>query len=108
MLSSRASAVSGDAQLPRFDPFQINSSVSALQRPFFGRNDALDPLPLSLVDLNSRRPKHRETSSPAHSLVRGSSPGYRYQKAKEDRIDHFITLMEDDHLVDIAEKLKRP
>jgi hypothetical protein len=73
--SPTASAVSGDSQSPRFDPFQINSSGSALQRPFFGRNDARDPSPRSLVDLNSRWPTCGAPSSPAHSFVRGTSPG---------------------------------
>jgi hypothetical protein len=40
--------------------------------------------------------------------VRGTSPGNRYQKAREDRIDLFITWVENDHPVDIAEKLRRP
>jgi len=102
------SAVSRDAQSPRFDPFQINSSGSALQRPFFGRNNARDPSPLSLVDLSSWRLKHGATSSPAQSIVGGTSPGNPYQKAREDRIDHFITWMEDDDTVDIAEEFNRP
>jgi len=108
VLSSTVSAVSWDAQSPRFDPFQINSSGSALQRPSFGRINACDPSPLSLVNLSSRRPKYGATSSPAQSVVGGTSPGNRYQKAREDRIDLFITWMEDDHRVDIAEKLKMP
>jgi len=40
--------------------------------------------------------------------VGGTSPGNRYQNTREDRIDLFITWLEDDHPVDIAEKLKRP
>jgi len=101
-------AVLGDAQSPRFDPFQINISGSALQRPFFGRNNACDPSPLSPVDFSSRRPKRSATSSPTQSDVGGTSPGNQYQKAREAHIDLFITWMEDDHPVDIAEKLKRP
>jgi hypothetical protein len=106
--SPTVSAVLGDAQWPRFDPVQINSSGSALQRPIFGRNNAHDPSPLSLVDLSSRRPKRGATSSPAQSVVGGTSPGNQYQKARENRIDSCITCMEDDHPVNIAEKLKRP
>ena len=60
--SPTVSAVSGDSQSPRFDPFQQNSSGSALQWPFFGWNDACDPSPLSVVDLSSRRPKCGATS----------------------------------------------
>ena len=106
--SPTVSAVSGDAQSPSFNPFQINSSGSTLQRAFFRRRDARDPSPLSLVDLSSRRPKRGATSSPAQSVVGGTSPGNQYQTAREDRIDLFLMWMEDDHLVDIAEKLKRP
>jgi hypothetical protein len=40
--------------------------------------------------------------------VGGTTPENRYQKATEDRIDLSITWMEDDHPLDIAEKLKRP
>jgi len=68
------SALLGDAQSPRFDPFQINSCGSALQRHFFGLNNARDASPHSLVDLSSRRPKHDATSSAAQSVVGGTSP----------------------------------
>jgi len=34
--------------------------------------------------------------------------GVRYQKARDDRTDLFITLMEVDHPVVIAEKFERP
>ena len=71
------SAVLGDAQLPRFDPFQMNSSGGALQRPIFRQNDARNPLLHSLIDLSTRRPKHGATSSPAQSVVRGTSSGNR-------------------------------
>ena len=40
--------------------------------------------------------------------MRGTSPGNRYQKAREDHINLFITWVEDDHPVDVAEKLTRP
>jgi hypothetical protein len=69
------SAVSGDAQSPRFNLFQINSYGSALQRPICGRNNAHDPSPLLLVDLGRRGPKRGATSSPAQSVVGGTSPG---------------------------------
>jgi len=52
--------------------------------------------------------KRGGTSSPAQSFVGGTTPGNRYQKAREDRIDLFIMWMEDDHTVDIAEMLNRP
>jgi len=108
ILSSLFSAVMGDAWLPRFDPFQMNCSGRAQQRPFSGQNDASDPLPLSLVDLSRRRPKHSATSSPAQSIVGGTSPGNRYQNAREDHIDLLIMWMEDDHPVHCAEPLERP
>jgi len=83
----------------------MNRSRSALQRPFFGRTDAGDPLPLSLVDLSSRRPEHCATSSPAESVLGGTSPGNWYQKAGEDHIDCFMKWMEDDYPEDIVEQL---
>ena len=106
--SPTVSAVSVDAQSPRFDPFQINSSGSALQRSFFGRNDACDPLQLSFVDLSSRRTTCIAISSPAQYVVGGTSPGNRDRKVRENHSDLCITWMEDDHLVNIAEELKRP
>jgi len=106
--SPTISAVLGDAQSPRFDRFQGNSCGSGLQRPCFGRNDAWDPSPLSVVDISSSRPKRGATSSPARSVVASTSPGNRYQKAREDSIDRFIAWMEDDHPVDTPEKLKKP
>jgi len=69
------SAVVGDAQLPRFDSILVNSSGSALQWPCLGRIDAGDPLPLSLVDFSSRRPKMFTTSSPAQCVVGGTFLG---------------------------------
>jgi len=57
---------------------------------------------------HSRRSKCSATSSPAQSVVGGTSPGNCYQKATEESIDLWIMWMEDDHLVDIAEKWKRP
>jgi hypothetical protein len=69
---------------------------------------ACDPLSFPLGDLSSQRPKRGATSALAQAVPGGTSLGNRYQKASEDRIDIFITWIEDDHLVDIAEKLKRP
>jgi hypothetical protein len=108
MTPPTVSAVLEDAQSTRFEAYEINSTGSALKKPFFRRNDACDPLQLSLADLRSRRPKRGASSSPAQPVLRGTSPGNRYQKATEDQIDLIIMWMEDDHLVDIAEKLKRP
>ena len=108
ILSLTVLAVPGDAQSRRIDPFQINSSGSAVQQPFFRCYDARNPSPLSVVDLNSRRPKHGATSLPAHSVVRGTSPGNQYQQARVDCIDLLSMWMEDDHPVDIVEELKRP
>jgi len=102
------SAVLGDAQLPRFNPFLIDSTGSPLQQQCFGRNDAQNSLPPSLVDPNGRRSKLHATSSLAHGVVRGTSPGNQYQEASEDRIDLLIQRMKDDHPVDIAEKLTIP
>jgi len=102
------SAVLGNAQSPRFYPFQINSSCRALLWAIFRWPDAHNPSPLSLLDLNHRMPKHGATSSPAHYVVEGTSPSNQYKNSKEDCIDLFITCMADDHLVDIAEMLKKP
>jgi len=107
ILSPTVLVVSGDAQWPRFIPFQINCSGRARQRPFFGQNDTSDLSPLLLVHPNSRRPNPAANSSPAHCFVGGTSPGNDYQKAREDCIDHFITGMEHDRLVYIAEKLNK-
>jgi len=74
----------------------------------FRTESTCDPLPHSLVDLSSRRPKHGSTSSPAQSVVGGTSPGNQYQVAREDCIDPLIMWMDDDHPVDIMEELKRP
>jgi len=81
--SSMVSTFSGDAQSPRFDSFQINRYRSAPQWPFFGWNDERNPLPFSLVDLFSRRPKRSASSSPAQLNVGGTSSGNRYQKARD-------------------------
>jgi len=103
--SLTAPDVSGYALSPMFHPFQINCSGRGLQRPYFKWKDVCNPLPLSLIDYNSRRPICGRISSPAHSALGGSSSGNWYRKAREDHIDFFITLMEDDHPVDIAEQL---
>jgi hypothetical protein len=97
------SAVPGDTQSPTFHTLLINSSGSAYQWLFFRLNDACDFLPLSLVDLNSRGPRRGATTSPAYSVVRGTSPGNYYQNAREHCIDDCVMWMEDDHTVDIAE-----
>jgi len=106
--SLTAPDVSGYALSPMFHPFQINCSGRGLQRPYFKWKDVCNPLPLSLIDYNSRRPICGRISSPAHSALGGSSSGNWYRKAREDHIDFFNTVMEDDHPVDIAEQLKWP
>jgi len=66
------------------------------------------PLPLSPVDLNSTMLKLNATGIPAHSVVRGISPGNQYNSAREDRIDLFVVGIENDNMVDSMEMLKRP
>ena len=63
---------------------------------------------LSLLHLSNRRPKCGATSSPAQSVVGGTSHGTRYQRAREDRIDLFLAWMDDVCPVDITEELKSP
>jgi hypothetical protein len=74
----------------------------------FGWNDIHHPLPLSVIDFSTSSSMWGATSSPAQSVLGCSSPENRYQKAGEESIDLWIMSMEDDHLVDIAEKWKRP
>jgi len=100
--------VPAHAQSPRFDLFQFKRSGRARQQPYFGRNAIRDPKPLSLVDPNSRRPKHGATSSPAHTVVGGTSPGNQYQEAREHHTDYLIIWMEDNCPVDSADQSKWP
>lgn len=53
------------------------------------------------------RPNRGATSSPDHSVVGVMCPGNQYQKAGEEHVDRVVTRMDDDHLVDIADKVKR-
>jgi len=98
---------SRDAHSPRFSPAQMNSSGGGHGWPFLGLNDACEPLPLSLLVLNSRRPKLSASCWPAHTVVGGFSHGKQYQNAREDHIDCCITSMENDHLADIMETFSR-
>ena len=107
ILSPTLVTVPGDSEWLRFIPSQLNSSRRALQLPIFGRTAARNPTPHSLVHLNNRRPKCGATSSPAHSVTGGTSPGNQYENAREDCIILFVMWMEDDDPVDSAEKLKR-